>query len=225
MVWSAAMRLPPLPKVDFVQVEDLSPDDEGGFLRLRRQRLALRRPDGSQSAPFVYDHVDREALDAVVVAAHYAAEGQRWVYLRSALRPPAAMRPEALRPIPEKDSLGNLWELPAGLVEPDECTPEGLLRCAARETEEELGFDLSASRYIALGPPTFPSCGVIGERHHFFHVEVDPDARKAPSEDGSVLEAESLVVPIPLTEALDLARAGIIEDGKTEIGLRRLAEI
>jgi ADP-ribose pyrophosphatase len=220
------MALPPLSKIGFVEVEDLSPEDDGGFLRLRRRRLKLKRADRSESEPFVYDHVDRKALDAVVVAAHYRDEaGERWVYIRSALRPPAALRPVELRPLPEKDTLGNLWELPAGLVEPDECSPEGLVRCAARETEEELGFDLPVANYAALGPPTFPSSGVIGERHHFFHVEVDPGKRDQPSEDGSVLEADAAVVAVPLEEALDLVRQGVIEDGKTEIGLRRLAEI
>lgn len=147
------------------------------------------------------------------------------MYLRSALRPPAALRPPQCRPLPEKDTLGSLWELPAGLVEADECNVEGLRRCAARELEEELGFDVEPTRFAGLGPATFPSAGVVGERHHFFHVEVVPDRRGRPSEDGSALEAKALVVALPLAEALDLVRGGAIEDGKTEIGLRRLAEI
>jgi len=220
------MPLPPLPKVGFVETEDLSPDDDGGFLRLRRRRLTLERADGRESRPFLYDSVDRQALDAVVVAAHYRDEdGARWVYLRSALRPPVALRPMDSRPLPEKETLGSLWELPAGLVEQSECHPEGLARCAARELEEELGFDLAPPKFAGLGPATFPSGGVIGERHHFFHVEVAPPERRQPSEDGSPLEADALVVAVTLAEALDLVRRGEIEDGKTEIGLRRLAEI
>ncbi|HHH28182.1 MAG TPA: NUDIX domain-containing protein [Polyangiaceae bacterium] len=220
------MPLPPLPKVEFVEVEDLSPEEGGGFLRLRRRRLTVRRPDGSESAPFLYDSVDRRALDAVVVAAHYLdGDGRRCVYLRSALRPPAALRPPECRPIPEKEALGSLWELPAGLVEADECNADGLMRCAARELEEELGFDVAPPRLLGLGFATFPSAGVVGERHHFFHVEVAPDRRHQPSEDGSPLEADAIVVALPLDEALDLVRGGAIEDGKTEIGLRRLAEI
>lgn len=220
------MPLPPLPEVEFVLAEDLTPDDGDGFLRLRRRRLKVRRADGSESAPFVYDSVDRRALDAVVVAAHYRDDdGTRWVYLRSALRPPAALRPPECRPLPEKDTLGSLWELPAGLVELDECSSEGLVRCAARELEEELGFDVEPRHFAGLGPATFPSAGVVGERHHFFHVEVAPGTRGKPSEDGSALEAEALVVAVPVAEALDLVRGGAIEDGKTELGLRRLAEI
>jgi len=216
------MALPPLPRLELEEVEDMSPDAAPGFLRLRRQRLRLRR-DGEPSEPFVYDHVERRALDAVVVAAHYRIGGERCVYLRSAIRPPAALRPVALRPLEETHSLGMLWELPAGLVEPDECSPEGLSRCAARELEEELGFDVAPGRFEPLGPATFPSCGVIGERHHFFAVEVDPQRRGKPSEDGSVLEQDALVVSVKMAEALQHLDAGAIEDGKTEIALRRLA--
>jgi ADP-ribose diphosphatase len=224
VVWSPAMPLPALPKIGFRVVEDQSPEDGGGFLRLRRRRIALEWPDGDRSEPFPYDSVDRRALDAVVVAAHFERDGARWVYLRSAIRPPAAFRPLEARPLPERDTLGSLWELPAGLVEEDECNEAGLVGCAARELEEELGFDIVVERFRALGPATFPSAGVIGERHHYFSVEVDPATRGEPGEDGSALEARALVVPLSLEEALMRLRAGEIEDGKTEIGLRRLAE-
>lgn len=217
------MALPPLPHIEFEEVDDLSPPAEPGFLRLRRQRLRLRRGD-ELSEPFLYDRVERKALDAVVVAAHYRdAVGQRWVYLRSAVRPPAALRPEALRPLEEAPTLGVLWELPAGLVEPDECSKEGLKRCAARELVEELGFSIDPAQFEGLGPATFPSCGVIGERHHFFAVEVEPTRRGTPSEDGSVLEQDARVAAVTLDDALAQLDAGVIEDGKTEIALRRLA--
>ncbi len=220
---AAVMALPPLPRIELVEVDDLSPPGDAGFLRLRRQRFRIRRGD-QLSEPFLYDRVERKALDAVVVAAHYRDEkGQPRVYLRSAIRPPAALRPEALRPLREAPTLGVLWELPAGLVESDECSPEGLQRCAARELEEELGFAIDPARFEGLGPATFPSCGVIGERHHFFAVEVDPSQRGTPSEDGSVLESDAQIVAVTLEEALGHLDAGVIEDGKTEIALRRLA--
>jgi len=49
--------------------------------------------------------------------------------------------------------------------------------------------------------------------------------RGKPPEDGSPLERLALVSAIALDEALGLARRGAIEDEKTEIALRRLAEI
>ena len=219
--------LPPLPHV-VLELVDAPPEAIGGegFLRLRRPRVRVRFADGTVSEPFVYDLVDRTRMDAVVVAAHYRDEGgRRWVYLRTAVRPPVAMRPLACRPVPERETLGNLWELVAGLVETDEQTPEGLRRCAARELAEELGFELPPEAMRDLGPSTFPAPGICGERHFFFHAEVDPALRAKPSEDGSALEEQALVHAIPLDEALALARAGELEDAKTELGLRRLAEL
>jgi ADP-ribose pyrophosphatase len=219
------MALPPLPRIAFREVEDLTPEAPAGFLRLRRRRLTIQPMDGPESPPFVFDNVDRVALDAVVVAAHFRDGDQRWVYLRSAVRPAVGLRPVACRPLPEPDTLGALWELPAGLVEPGECSAAGLRRCAGRELNEELGFEVADEQLEPLGQATFPAGGVIGERHHFFHVEVVPSTRGKPLEDGSVLEQDALVVAIPLEEALNLTRCGALEDGKTELGLRRLKEI
>ena len=155
------MPLPELPPIELAEVEDLLPDSPPGFLRLHRKRLVADYADGVRSEPFVYDWVHREALDAVVIAAHFEnAEGVRCVYLRSALRPPARQRPERCRPLRERASLGHLWELPAGLVEPDECNEAGLAVCAARELHEELGFEVPAGSLLPLGPASFPSPGV-----------------------------------------------------------------
>ena len=217
------MPLPPLPEIALREVEDLSPPEaRRGYLRLRRSRLTAQRPGGEPSEPFVYDSVERVALDAVVIAAHFVDEGRRKVYLRTAVRPPAFLRPLERRPLPEKPTLGVLWELPAGLVEADECSPEGLRRSAARELEEELGFAIDPARFEPLGPPSFPSAGVIGERHHYFQVEVDPARRGTPAEDGSVLERDALIEAITVDEAVSLCWSGEIEDSKTEIALQRL---
>lgn len=220
------MQLPALPKHTIAVVEERSPQGPRGFLRLRRALLRVRFEDGTESGPFEYDTVDRDRLDAVVIAAHYrGADGRRFVYLRSALRPPVALRSPEVWPVPEKDTLGALWELPAGLVEVDERSPEGLRRGAARELLEELGAEVAAAALLPLGPSTFPAPGMVGERHFYFHVEVDPRAVATPTEDGSALERHAVVAAVPLDEAIALCRSGVIEDEKTEIALRRLAEI
>jgi ADP-ribose pyrophosphatase len=219
------MELPDLPKHALAVVEDRPSLDPPGFLRLRRTILRVLFADGTTSAPFEYDCIARARLDAVVVAAHYRADGRRQVVLRSALRPPVALRPRDESPIPEKPTLGALWELPAGLVEADERTPEGLRRCAARELFEEVGVEVSADAIRELGPSAFPAPGVIGERHFFFHVEIDPSRIGVPTEDGSALERHASVVAVDLVRAIELTRTGEIEDEKTELALRRLAEI
>jgi ADP-ribose pyrophosphatase len=214
-----------LPDIRLELLEDVSPAHAPGFLRLVRRRLKAHYPDGTASEPFVYDEVDRRALDAVVVAAHYrASDGTRFVYLRSALRPPLVLRDRNRSPVPDLDPPGSIWELPAGLVETDEQSREGVKRCAARETEEELGFSLEASAFEELGPSVCPAPGFIAERHFFFVAEVDPAARREPGNDGSPLEHGGVVTAVSFEEARGLCRDGGFVDAKTELGVRRLLE-
>jgi ADP-ribose pyrophosphatase len=221
------MTLPPLPAIDVRVIEDTTEGSrcDTGFVRVRRRKLSLGYGDGTESAVFPYDEAWRVNLDAVTIAAHFRdPQGVPHVYLRSAVRPPVALRPA--EPIPPLAApTGGLWELPAGLIEQDERTPEGVVRCAAREIEEELGFYTDPATYGSLGGGMFPTPGLIGERIYFFHVEVDPVSRREPSEDGSALERFAEIAAIPLEAALSLCRDGRIEDMKTELGLRRLAEV
>jgi ADP-ribose pyrophosphatase len=83
---------------------------------------------------------------------------------------------------------------------------------------------MDASALTALGPSVYPCAGVIAERHFFFEVTVDPSTRREPGLDGSPLERFGIVKAVPLDAALDMCRDGSIEDGKTEIALRRLRE-
>jgi ADP-ribose pyrophosphatase len=203
--------LPPVPKVGLDVIADKSHEREG-FLALKRYDLIVVREDGSRSKPFRYDLVDRVALHASVMAAHHRGEGGRpHVWLRSAIRPPIGLSGES--PV--------LWELPAGLIEPGE-EPRV---AAARELDEELGFQVSPEAMLPLGGSTYPAPGFVGEKHWFFHVEVDPSKRRPPGGDGSPLEAEAMIESVPVDEALDACRRGEIRDAKTELALRRLIEI
>jgi len=216
--------LPPLPRVVLVIEDD--DRDRVGYLGIRRTRLRARFPNGVTSEPFIYDTVERKALDAVVIVPHFRdAEGRRCVVLRSGIRPPLALRPDELRLEKEEPLVGMLWEVPAGLIEANEVGEEGRRRCAARELFEEVGARVSPDNVFPLGPSTFPAPGVLGERHFYFHAEIDPEALVPPPEDGSVLERDAELVALPLETALELVRSGEIEDAKTEIALRRFAEI
>jgi ADP-ribose pyrophosphatase len=217
------MSLPALPETELTPKEDARVGVPG-FLWLRRQHLVARYANGEHSEVFTYDSVERTRLDAVIIAAHFSRGGERHVFLRSAIRPSLLLRSREA-PVRERATLGSLWELPAGLVELDEQSPEGLRRCAARELHEELGFTVAVTSLAALGPPTFPAPGMVAERQFFFHVEVDPAQRETPPEDGSPLERHASIAAISLREALDAVRSGEIEDAKSEIALRRLAEV
>ena len=211
------MALPEVPKVELeVQESRIVSPDDGGFLHVRRVSFVARHEDGTVSSPFTYDVVDRRALDAAVMVAHYAdASGRVFVYLRSSVRPPVALRPHA----PSMRS--DLWEVPAGLVEPGERP----VAAAARELDEELGFAVAEKELLPLGHAALPAPGFIGELHFYFHVPVTPAARKEPAGDGSALEHGAKIVALPLTDALDACRRGEVLDAKTELALRRLADV
>ncbi len=204
-------------------LEDLSPPREPGFLWLRRQRCQLRLADGSASGTFIYDSIGRQALDAVVIVPHFLKGDRRCVFLTSSIRPPLAAR-DGSRIAGDGPRHCALWELPAGLIEPDELGESGALAAARRELLEEIGFDVEESALAPLGKSSFPAPGVIAERHFFFEVEVDPSWRVTPTLDGSVLEQHSSVGAFELEVALAACRSGCIEDAKTELGLRRLKE-
>lgn len=203
--------LPELPKVE-LEIESDTRVGEGGFLVLRRTQLVATADNGERSAPFLYDAIDRRAFDASVMVAHHEENGRVFVWLRTCLRPPLALRDTPVTPV--------LWEVPAGLVEPGE-SPRA---AAARELAEELGFDVPESALVDLGPPSHPAPAMIGEAHHFFHVEVDPKTRTAPAGDGSPVEAGAIVACLSLEDALDACRRGELRDEKTELALRRLAD-
>lgn len=213
---------PQLPDVSLEPLSD-SVDSTPGFLSLHRTRYCAVDAAGRRSHEFIYDSVERKALDAVVIAAYYREAGRTFVYLRSAIRPPVSLRTRQTTPDREPASI-HLWELPAGLVEQDEANPGGPARCAARETREELGFDLTSSQFDELGHGTYPVPGMIAERQFFFAVEVVATKRGSPTLDGSPLEESGIVFAVELGEALEMCRRGEILDGKTELGLRRLQE-
>lgn len=203
--------------------------DQPGFLRRISQRLALLDASGEPGPAFAYDQIDRENLDAVVVVPHFVIKpdhdkAQRYVVLRSAVRPPVVLRSSERSAHPEPENRA-LWEAPAGLVEAHEISPLGLRSAACREMREEVGFVAEPEALQELGPSVFPAPGMVAERQYFFHLEVDPACALPPSLDGSSLEEVGQVIAIPLQEALQAARLGRLQDAKTELCLRRLEEL
>ncbi len=223
---SARPDLPALPRLQIRVRRQLGEADAiRPYLRLCRLELSILSADGTESDPFHYDIVERTSLDAVVIVPHFVgADGRRNVVLRSAVRPPVALRPRDAWPVAERPTLGALWELPAGLVEVSERSEQGLRECAARELYEEIGAKIDPQALGTLGPSTFPAPGIIGERHFYFHARISPSELVTPAEDGSVLERGATLLTLSLEDALARVRTGEIEDSKTEIALRRLAE-
>lgn len=210
-------------------VDDRSSDtpSDRGFIKVRRLRVRTVADDGARSAPFAYDVADRAALDAVVVLMHAenpAAQEDPLICLRAQLRPPLLLRRGRALAIPDPSAALSLWELPAGLIEPDERGEPGVVSCAARETEEETGFSLPHTSFVRLGAPVFLSPGLMAEKVHVFAVRVPDHRDEVVALGDGALEQGAEVRWIPLSQCLRECADGRIEDAKTELALRRFQD-
>jgi len=198
----------------------------GGFLAIRRLRCVNVRPDGTRSAPYLCDFILRpKGLDAVVVAIWARVGGRVRVLVRDGLRLPLHVgRPGTATPIPDGKAYLFFREVVAGIIEVDDVGEEGVRRRAAIEVEEEAGFHVDASRVVVLGAGTFPSPGAMAEKFWLTAVEVDPAATTHATGDGSPMEEGATIEWLDLDEAIAACVRGDIEDAKTELALRRLAE-
>ena len=101
----------------------------------------------------------------------------------------------------------ELWELPAGILEPGEL-PEV---CAARELQEETGYQAARVELLCR---FYSTPGGTNEMLHIFVATGLAPGGPQPEADERIE-----VFSIPLIEALDMIERGEIVDGKTIIGL------
>src|SRR5260221_4931677 len=112
----------------------------GGFLPLRRVRLRNARRDGSRSAEWLYDFVERtRGIDAVVLVLwRRAGDGRVEILLRDGLRPALLWgRPEGRIPIADRRGYFLFTEVVAGIIEEGEVGEAAIRRRAADEAWEE----------------------------------------------------------------------------------------
>ena len=172
-----------MPRADGEPAPD-PPEYRGRRLLVHRQRYVL--PDGR-----------RVELDAVRVPAV--------AYIVPLLDDGRVVLIRQYRPIVNAE----IWELPAGTIEPGE-SPEV---CARRELVEEAGYE--AGRLESLGE-ALADPGLTDEKIYLF---VARDLRAVARE----LDADELidVVPRTLAEAYRMADAGEILDAGTLVALYR----
>lgn len=101
----------------------------------------------------------------------------------------------------------ELWEIPAGTLEPGEA-PEA---AAVRELVEETGYQAKHWRKLL---EFYPSPGILSERMHLFVATELTAGTMRPELDE---ELEPKVVP--WSQALQWAHDGTIRDGKTLVAL------
>jgi ADP-ribose pyrophosphatase len=104
-----------------------------------------------------------------------------------------------------------LVEIPAGTLDPDE-TPEV---CAMRELQEETGFKPGQLEYLG---GFFVAPGYTTEYIHLY-LATELSENRLPGDDDEFIEVER----VPLAEALAMIERGEIVDGKSIIGLLRVA--
>ena len=111
----------------------------------------------------------------------------------------------------DTDGSEEIWELPAGKLEPGEDPFES----AKRELSEECG--LSADNYIDLAV-VYPTVGYDSEKIYLW-------AATGLHKGGQHLDAGEFldVVRMPFAEALQKVLHGEIKDSKTQIGLMKYA--
>lgn len=105
---------------------------------------------------------------------------------------------------------GWIWELPGGLIEPD----EEALQCAQRELKEEAGIEASDWESLLS---FWSTPGFCTEKLHLFYASGLREVPAKPDVD-EVLEVHWL----PMSEALHLCDSGEISDAKTLLGLYTL---
>lgn len=197
-----------------------------GYLRLYRWTLRNTYADGTVSPPYGCDVIDRAGLDAVgvVLYAINAAERKVNVLLRETLRPGLMLRAKRELPLPELRELPVTWEIVAGVIEPGERGLSAINQRAAAEVREEAGFDVYGPAVVDLGAGILPTPGPFPEKIYLKAVEVDPADQGAPTGDGSPMEQGAALRWFDLGTAIQMCVNGQIEDAKTEIALRRLAQ-
>lgn len=219
------MRAPP-EVTDIEVIEDFTPTarcDEG-FLHVRRLRCQNRRRDGSASAVYRVDVIDRPRLDAVAVLV-YRRGASGWEALtRQNLRPAAYFRKDKQPVVPEPTHL-LLWEIVAGLLEPSDRGEQGLRLRAAEEAREEAGFAVRPEEVRLLGGAFFVAPGILSERIFLAAVDVTGREQVTPEGDGSPLEEAGATRWWPFAELLAACRRGEVPDAKTEIALTRLGPL
>ena len=198
----------------------------GHYLRLRRVHLRNQYEDGTLSAPYFCELVDRpnHGTDAVVVGLWRRNPHSQTieVLLRKGLRPALRFgRVADHLAVPDPAPYLLLDEVVAGILEEEDRGIVGIRRRAVAEAWEEAGVRLQESDLEFLGQRTFPSPGMTPEAFFLVCAEVKQEPLP-PTGDGSPMEQGALVRWLPLEQALLLCERGEIEDAKTELLLHRL---
>jgi ADP-ribose pyrophosphatase len=195
-----------------------------GFLTLERFLARNLYRDGGASRPYRFEVLHRRGVDAVAVIPFFFARRPRrlMVVIKVGFRPGLYLRKELPLPLPDRRVYTSVREAVAGSLEPTDRGARGIDARARAELLEETGLLPARRGAIGLGAGFFPSHGQSTEKVHLRAFEADPAIATLPGGDGSVNEGDSGTLAVEARRALEMCRAGLIEDPKVEIGVGRL---
>ena len=201
----------------------LPPSHSPRFI-VRRDYVDVSYDDGT-SHRVEADTVVRRlpGVDAVVVGIYRRGRNGVEVLLRHTLRPAAILRSSCRTPVPEDDVV-TVLEAVAGKIEVEDEGAAGVLRRAAAETGEEAGIHMSDDMFKMSGMPAMASGGYSMEKLWFVLVDATGQEQKDPSTDGSAAEKGCWCEWFTLSCALTMCVDGRVQDMKTELVLRRMAD-
>jgi len=191
-----------------------------GFLKTVSHKVDFVFENGVTDS-MVVDSIERKSMDVVVIIPYFYnfITGKLFIYLKSCIRPALVTR-KYIRQSAEHGQ-GNIWELPAGLIEPEEYNLTGVYQAAQRELEEEIGFKQPDGSFQFCGKSYYANVGMMAEQIFILKTAVDPKTIQIPTEDGSPLEKYSKIISITLDDALYYIDRGEIVDSKTILALYR----
>ncbi len=158
----------------------------------------LPRPSGGTSRFEIIEHPGGVAI----VALRYKTE--------------SSPEPEVVLVYQRRPAIGKrIWEIPAGMVEPEE--RHRLELTAARELREETGYVADSWEFLVR---QYPAPGFSTETLTIYlarqvHPVSDALALDTPTDPTEIDRVQWM----PLSKALARCRSGEIEDGKTLVGL------
>ena len=106
---------------------------------------------------------------------------------------------------------GYVYEIPAGRLDPGEAPAD----CARRELREETGCSADRVDFLMT---MYTTPGFTDERIHLFMA-----TGLTPGETGHESDEFLTLEPVPLARALEMIRDGVIQDGKTALGILYVA--
>ncbi len=197
------------------------------FCSLERYNVVNHYSDKSTSANYPCDVLIHKGFDGVGILPYLIIEDKIHVLLISTFRAAAYFREAMDKPAKMPKEILEFIEIPAGVIDKEDHDGsaninETIKKAAARELDEECGYNVKHSSFDVLGSHYYAAPGLMAERIYIATVNITGKKRGIAKKDGSVMEENIKNLIIPLDRAIEYVHKGIIKNAVTEIAISRL---